>query len=322
MVQIALISVGAGAAAALLFASVASGSLLSVVLFYLSPLPIMIAALGWTHWAAAFAALGAALVLAAFFGGVFFFAFLAGCGLPGWWLGYLTMLARPGGGGNGSQPVLEWYPPGRLVLWSAGIAAAVVTLGIFNIGTDIEGFRSGLHKTLERLVAFSAAGTGQRDINSATAQRLLDFLVIAIPPTAAVLATLTNVLNLWLAGRIVKFSGSLRRPWPELTALEFPWPAAVALGISVLMSFLGGLIGLIATVAAAAMLMAYGILGFAVLHTITRGMPSRAFVLGAAYGAVMVFGWPILALCLLGLADSVIGLRARLSQRRGPPAST
>ena len=53
MMQIVLIGIGAGAATALLFASVASGSLISVLLFYLAPLPILIAALGWSHWAGA-----------------------------------------------------------------------------------------------------------------------------------------------------------------------------------------------------------------------------------------------------------------------------
>ena len=44
MMQIVLVGIGAGVASGLLFASVASGSLLSVVLFYLAPLPMMIAA--------------------------------------------------------------------------------------------------------------------------------------------------------------------------------------------------------------------------------------------------------------------------------------
>ena len=92
MMQIGLIGIAAGAAAALLFASVASGVWLSIPLFYLAPLPILIAALGWSHWAALIAALAGALALAAFFGPVFFFAFLAGAGVPAWWLGYLAML--------------------------------------------------------------------------------------------------------------------------------------------------------------------------------------------------------------------------------------
>ena len=52
MMQFGLIGIGAGAAAALLFASVTSGAWLSIPLFYLAPLPIMIAGLGWSHWAA------------------------------------------------------------------------------------------------------------------------------------------------------------------------------------------------------------------------------------------------------------------------------
>ncbi len=61
MMQIVLVGLGAGAASALLFASVASGSPLSILLFYLAPLPILIAAIGWSHWAALIAALAAAL---------------------------------------------------------------------------------------------------------------------------------------------------------------------------------------------------------------------------------------------------------------------
>ena len=51
MMQIVLIGLGAGAASALLFASVASGSPLSLVLTNFAQLPILIAAIGWTHLA-------------------------------------------------------------------------------------------------------------------------------------------------------------------------------------------------------------------------------------------------------------------------------
>ena len=46
MVQL-FIALAAGCASALMFASVISGALLSLVLFYLAPLPLMVAALGW-----------------------------------------------------------------------------------------------------------------------------------------------------------------------------------------------------------------------------------------------------------------------------------
>ena len=113
MVHFAIIGIGAGAAAALLFASVTSGTLLSIPLFYLAPLPIMIAGLGWSYWAALTAALTGALALGLVFGAVFVFAFLAGAGIPGWWLAYLAMLARPAGA-HGHEGHLNGIPPGAL----------------------------------------------------------------------------------------------------------------------------------------------------------------------------------------------------------------
>src|ERR1700674_2761245 len=66
MVQIVLIAVGAGLASALLFASLLSGSLLAILLCCLAPLPVLIAAIGWTHWAGLVAATIGAAGLAPF----------------------------------------------------------------------------------------------------------------------------------------------------------------------------------------------------------------------------------------------------------------
>jgi hypothetical protein len=329
MMQLNIIGVGigAGAASALLFASVTSGSLLSIFLFYIAPLPILIAVLGWSHWAGMIAGIGAATALAAIFGGVFFLAFMAGTGLPAWWLGYLAMLARPapavapqGSAPNAAPVALEWYPPGRLVLWASAFAALVVIIGVLNLGTDFESYRAALHQALDRIIRFT--GENGEQTAPSTHATLINFLVLAIPPAGAVLATITNVTNLWLAGRIVKFSGRLQRPWPDLPALSFPRPAALAFVAVIALSFVGGLIGVVAGVAASSLLIAFGILGFAVLHSLTRGMKGRPLVLSASYASVAIFGWPILALCLLGLADAVVDVRARATRKRGPPATT
>src|SRR5258708_32511214 len=56
MMQVVLVGLGAGAAAALMFASVVSGSIAAIFLFYLAPLPIFIAALGWSRLAGLIAA--------------------------------------------------------------------------------------------------------------------------------------------------------------------------------------------------------------------------------------------------------------------------
>jgi hypothetical protein len=322
MMRLGLIGIGAGAAAALLFASATSGTLLSIPLFYLAPLPIMIAGLGWSHWTALTGALTGALALGIGFGPLFFFTFLAGAGLPAWWLSYLTMLARPAGDGAAA---LEWYPPGRLVIWAALLAGLVVAVAIPNFGLDAESFRAGLRHALTQILRVELAAPPDAPLNVpglSNSDRLVDFLVSALPPAAAVLATITNVLNLWLAGRIVRFSGLLKRPWPALAAMVFPRALTAVLAIAVVLSFFGGLVGIIAGVLSACLLMAYGVLGFAVLHAITQGLDARLFLLGGIYAAVLVFGWPVLVLCLLGLIDTAIDLRGRMARRRGPPAPT
>src|SRR4051812_11784450 len=96
MMQIVLISLGAGAASALLFASIISGSPLSFALANFAQLPIMLAAIGWTHVAGLLAAVIASLGLAIAASGSVAIAFLLGIGLPVWWIGYLALLGRPG----------------------------------------------------------------------------------------------------------------------------------------------------------------------------------------------------------------------------------
>ena len=47
MIAMVLIGLAAGCASALMFASINSGALISVLLTYLAPLPLMVAATGW-----------------------------------------------------------------------------------------------------------------------------------------------------------------------------------------------------------------------------------------------------------------------------------
>jgi hypothetical protein len=300
MIQIVLVGLGAGAAAALLFASVVSGSIAAIFLFYLAPLPILIAALGWSHVAGLIAAALATAVVS-LLSGVFFIA-VPVIAFGAWWLGYLALLARPAANGGGSA--LEWYPIGRLVLWAAVIGTLIVAAAVPNFGSDQESLQAGLRKTYERIL---------------NDQALIDMLVVAVPPAAAVFSTITNLLNLWLAARIVKISGRLTRPWPDLAALTLPASAAGLLAAAIAGSFLPDLAGVLSGAFAASLVMAFAILGFAVLHAITRGMNTRGVVLAGVYATTVMFTWPVLAASILGLADTVLNIRGRVARRRGPP---
>src|ERR1043165_2558013 len=151
MMQILLIGVGAGAASGLLFASIASGSPLSFVLANFAQLPILLAAIGWTHLAGLTGALIASAGLAVVTTGSVAFAFLLSIGLPAWWLGYLALLGRPGA----SNPAeMEWYPVGRIVVWTAILAALVVLVTMLRYGFDAAQLQAGLGRATEPALRF------------------------------------------------------------------------------------------------------------------------------------------------------------------------
>jgi hypothetical protein len=93
----------------------------------------------------------------------------------------------------------------------------------------------------------------------------------------------------------------------------------VALSIALAFCFAGGLPALLAQIVATALMMAYAFTGFAVLHTLTLALKSRAFLLSCIYVIVMMFGWPVLAMVALGVTDAVFGIRQRYLRTRPPP---
>ena len=329
MLQLLLVGVGAGAAAALLFASAASGSGIALILFKLGPLPILIAAIGWSHWAGLLAALVGAAILGLAFGVQFFLTFLVGVGLPAWWLGYLSLLGRTVGT-NGSGTV-EWYPAGHLVFWVAitsSLAAALTSLGVGDVAnllgarSDFAALQSEIRTFLEQ--TFAARVKSSPDIvERPDVKRLIDAMMLAIVPAAAFLMTVTNTFNLWLAGRVVAVSGRLRRPWPDLSAIALPGFTPGLLAAAIVGSFLSGAVGMLASVLTASLFMAYAIIGFAVLHAITRQMGGgRIAVLTVVYLVTTLFIWPTLAMSLLGLAETAFNIRARFATPAAGPPTT
>ena len=315
MTPIILIGLASGTAAALLFAAMASGSMAAMLLFYLAPLPILIAGLGWSHWAALIGAAVAAGELAAL-GLVFPLVFLLGIGLPAWWLGYLALLSRPAPMPDGH----EWYPIGRLVLWTALISAILISATMLDLGTDAATLHDALRDALK-----TALDVGSNPEQADDVARVIDTLVLIVPAAAAAVATLVSVFNLWLAGRVVKLSGRLRRPWPSISAMRFPAYAPAALGLAIVCSFLPDLVGLSSRTLAASLMMAHVLLGLAVIHAITVGLAWRGFILGTVYAAIVLsswlVGWLLLFIGLIGVTDALFDLRGLIARTRGPPAA-
>jgi hypothetical protein len=318
MMTTILIALAAGCASALMFASIISGALFSLVLFYLAPLPLMVAGLGWGPLSATIGGISAAIGLGAIFGLPYCIAFVLTVALPAWWLGHLALLGRPvaaapsaGNGATPPVPALEWYPVGRILLWTAGFAALTTMAALFTLGSDAATITDALRRGLLRI-------TGVRPPAGDT-QQVVDALVMIAPAAAAVVAMMTLTLNLWLAAKITATSGRLHRPWPDMKSAALPAMTLAALSLALALCFTGGLFAMLGQIASAALMMAYALIGFAVLHTLTLAMKSRALWLSGTYAVVLVFGWPVLAMVGLGLADAVFGFRQRYLQRRTPP---
>ncbi len=327
MITTILIALAAGCASALMFASIISGALISLLLFYLAPLPLMVAALGWGPLSAAIGGIAAAIGLGAIFGLPYCIAFVIMAALPAWWLGHLALLGRPldsaviGAMAPGepssadpaaATPVLEWYPVGRILLWIAGFAGLTTMATLLTLGTDAATITAAMQRGLMRILsAADGASTGQTD--------WIDALVKIAPAAAAVVAQMTLTLNVWLAAKITATSGRLQRPWPDLKSAALPPMTLAALSVAIAFCFTGGLLAILAQIITAALMMAYAFVGFAVLHTLTLAVKNRALWLSTAYAIAVVFSWPVLLMAALGLADAVFGLRQRYLQSRPPP---
>ncbi|UPK39715.1 hypothetical protein IVB18_22315 [Bradyrhizobium sp. 186] len=321
MMAFGLIALIAGAASALMFASIVSGALISLVLFYLAPLPLMVASIGWGPLCASIGGIGAAIGLGALFGVPYCIAFAVTVALPAWWLGHLALLSRPAASITPAaateppvEPGIEWYPVGRILLWIAGFATLTTIAALLTLGTDADSIIDTLRRGLMRILrATDPQAAGE-------AGPFVDALVRIAPAAATIVAMMTLTLNLWLSAKVTATSGRLRRPWPDLMTAELPPMTLVALCVALAFCFTGGLLAIVAQITAAALMMAYALTGFAVLHTLTLALKSRTFWLGSTYAVVVVFGWPVIAMVILGLADAVFGFRERfLRSRQQPP---
>jgi hypothetical protein len=321
MMMTVLIAVAAGCASALMFASMTSGVLVSLLLIYFCPLPLMVVALGWGPLASTIGGIMAASSLGAAFGLPLGIAFAIMMALPAWWLGHLALLGRPTAGaapsGDGTAPAvptLEWYPIGRLLLWIAGSATLTTMATLLTLGTDAATITETMRAAALRFIGQRAADSGDE-----IRQRIEALVMIA--PALAVISTMTMLtLNLWVAARITVTSGRLHRPWPVLKSTELPPMTLAALSAAIAFCFTGGLLAILAQMITAALLMTYALTGLAVLHTLTLGLKSRTLWLSCTYAILLVSGgWLFVALIVLGITDAIFGFRQRYLRGRPPP---
>ena len=317
-----LVGILAGLVSALLAATVTAGPPLGV-LAYLTPLPILIGALGWNHRSGLIAAAAGALALALVFAPEAGLAFLIGTGTV-WWLAYLALLGRPKPDGS-----LEWYPLGRLLLWIAA-CAALLTLIVPTIRGvwDYETYHAAATTAAEASLRFYLRAPADVPLpallGGVPSARLIEAMATALPFVASAFCTLVLTLNLWLAAKTAAISGRLPRPWPGIARTKMPQSALLPMAAAVAAAFLAGFIGIIALAVAGALAMGFALLGLALLHDVSQGRPGRTGLLVGAYLLVALLSHAFLPLlALAGMADTAVDLRRRFTPGgSGPRSST
>ena len=315
-----LIGAGSGLVSAALFGSAATATAIAGILLYLAPLPLCLAGLGWGSAAAAVGALSGTLAVALLLGLPTAIVFAFSIGIPIAALCYLILLSRAPvtAGGAGLGPV-EWYPPGRLIGWAAVIAGTLAAVVVLFLGYDQETYRESIKAALEH----SALKELDRDgiLTEENVANLTVVLARALPAAIAAIWLCIALFNLWIGGLIVQASGRALRPWPQLDAIDLPNVFFIVFAVSLVLSFVPGLLGLIATGFAGAMLFAFVMQGLTVLHVYTRGVPFRSLLLTAIYLGIFLLGWVALVVAILGLSEPMLRLRERAAGRGQPPAN-
>lgn len=318
-----LIGIGAGLVSAVLFASTMTGSMLAMALFYITALPGFLAGLGWGTQAGFIAALtGAGLtsVLLAPLAGVGYFLTL---GLPIAILCHLVLLARPAeeaaAGGQASGGAMEWYPPGRIVAWTALMAGGVAALSVPLFGMDVETYRANLQEILNKTFFNQLPEGMPQGLDKEKMAPVIELLIRALPAASAIVWFGVMLLNMWTAARIAAISGRFIRPWPDLTTMTYPGIVALGFVASLLGTFTPGILGIIATGFAGAFLVAYVLLGLVVLHVMVRKSAFKFIILATLYLGMFMFGWIALVVAVIGIGEPTFKFRERALGSSTPP---
>ncbi len=323
MINTVLIAIALGLIAAVAFLSATTGPLPARLLFSLiTPLPVMLAGLGWGVRAGLIAAFAGGVILVALLPSAGGF-FLTTAALPAALLSYLALLSRPsaaaGDAPNTTSP--EWYPVGRLVIWTAALAAIPAILWSIMLEAGGPELKDQLLKLLTDAIAAAKIthSTTGLPLSPDDIASLTKYIYAAMPAALAIAWMAALLLTLWLSGRIMRGTGQLTRPWPVIGLMEYPAGTAIALLAAIALSFQDGMFGLASRAIAGTLLFAFLLLGLAIVHELTKGWHWRSFMLGTIYSGLLLvtvaFAPP---LALLGLSESIVQLRSRFR----PPGGT
>ena len=329
--------IGAGLAAALLSMLVAQKTSFAVAMGFISPLPIMIAALGFGSLAGLIAVVVGAVAVGVFdmrpeglvvvlpgklsSGGLDLAVFALSLGAPSWLLARLAVAPVLSGPDAPLRP--DENRLGRVVAVAVGFAAIGVALDFAIAITKQGGYAAFMADTIAKAepIVRNVLVANRPLPKGLTPHDIAVGVTWAQMPLMAGAGVVLLVFNLWLAARIAQTSKLLAAPWPDIPRYtRMPRPLGLALAVALGLSFAGGLIGMMSLIVSGAILMGFALQGLAVIHAVTRGKSFRLPLLIIVYlSLAMLMPWLLIFYGMIGLLDSGFAFRDR--QKKKPVAT-
>ncbi|HTR15032.1 MAG TPA: DUF2232 domain-containing protein [Roseiarcus sp.] len=308
-----VIAIGAGCAAALLFAVSSQTSPLAMALAYLAPLPIMIVSLGWGLDGGGLAGAVSVLALGLLAGLPTGLLFAASIAAPAWVLAAFS-----------ATPIARYFsrrPPGALPYPSVGaivalasfIGMALALAALVAVIVFYGGYAEGAKQITAALTAIARAAF-EDEREAALAAEFANSLVLLAPAAIAASTLVMLCVNLYAAARSTQMSNGLARPWPDVpTSLHLPWPFAIALLACAACAYaLPAPASQYALIVVGGLGGAFVLQGLAVAHALSRGLKLRTVMLIALYACCLLRAkYTIPVVAALGVADAFARLRSR-----------
>ncbi|MBA89376.1 MAG: hypothetical protein CMJ43_01670 [Phyllobacteriaceae bacterium] len=301
----------AGLAAAALSAAMSGGM---AFLFMLSPLPLMLAALGFgamSGFVAALTAVGAVAAVAGVLGAVVAAVVIV---IPSMLAAQLAGLARPAEEVGGPAGKLVWFPLADILFYVAiAVAAGFIVTGA------VHGYGDAFVAELAaRLVEAMRQADPEMQLDAEQRDRIAGMLSTLVPAQLPWVWVCVLMANFYTAMAFAKRAGQLRRPddiWP--LALRMPRTALPVFAGAMLLTLVSGAPGHVGAAISGAMAAGFMMAGFAMLHARSMGKPWRPAALGTAYLAALFFIPVLFIFTLAGLTDT--RRPAGMSDAGGPP---
>jgi hypothetical protein len=192
-----LIGLGSGLASAMLCYSAARGSpLLSTLLLLLTPLPSLLAGVGWGWLPAIAGAVVGTLVMGVLASPSFAAGYFLVLGLPVAVASYLAYLSRPS---PRDQAQNEWYPVGRLLAAMSLYGGVLPVLVLPLIGGTYDILRAPMAEFLCQVSLRTSADLGLAPLSDSQVDGLAEFFVNVLPGVLAAYCPCSRSTSTWPA---------------------------------------------------------------------------------------------------------------------------